>query len=83
MIIYVVVGQAGDGDNVEKPLSTKLCTGVLIFCSIILIVLFFPFSLFYMIKVGIGILTCSWLIEPLMGRLYLSTNELLYSDLAE
>ncbi|XP_065918181.1 stomatin-4-like [Dysidea avara] len=46
-----VVGQAGDEDNIEKPLSTKLCTGVLIFCSVILIILFFPFSLFYMIKV--------------------------------
>jgi len=51
-LCYVVVGQAGDEGNIEKPLSTKLCTGVLIFCSIILIVLFFPFSLFYMVKVS-------------------------------
>lgn len=46
-----VVGQVGDDENSEVSASSRLCAGVLILFSVLLIILFFPFSMIYVVKV--------------------------------
>ncbi|XP_065918186.1 stomatin-4-like isoform X2 [Dysidea avara] len=46
-----IVRQIGDDENVKVSTSSSVCAGVLVFFSVILMILFFPFSLFFAIKV--------------------------------
>ena len=50
-LLYSVIGQVGDDENSETSASSRLCAGILVLFSVLLIILFFPFSMFYVVKV--------------------------------
>ena len=57
-LLYSVVGQIGDDENVETSASSRCCAGLLVVFSVLLIILFFPFSMFYVVKVRINNIKC-------------------------
>ena len=52
-LLYSVVGQVGDDEGAETSASSRCCAGLLVVFSVLLIILFFPLSMVYVVKVRI------------------------------